>query len=229
MPLSVAESPAVPMVPAFVLILLLLLVLPVVPVGAQERATDTATATDVAADEADSADTVAGNEDAEGAAEDAAGDAFQVTMGLALGAFVIPVEADLTADTVAPELYVDVDLASWLGLRLGINSTEMKLDELTLRTTTVYLAYRHAVQVTGPWWGELIAGVASSDSVLSSERTELTASGSGHMLGAAAWRRMGQFDVGLRYQLLFTESAFSGITLNTGSNQVQITAAYRWF
>ena len=79
------------------------------------------------------------------------------------------------------------------------------------------------------WLGELFAGVATADSVLSGGRRELTASGGGYLLGAAGWRRMGSFDLGLRYQLLYIDSAFSGITLNTGSNQVQLTAAYRWF
>ena len=235
MPLSVAESPVCSVLPAVILLWLLLMVLPVAPAGAQERqadapaATDALTAGDDGTQDAAAADTAASGEPDKAAAQGAAGEGWHLATGLALGTFVIPVESDLTAEALAPALYVDLDLSPWLGLRLGINAAEMKLDELTLQTTTIYLAYRHAFQVTGNWWGELYAGVASADSVLSGERAELTASGSGHVLGASAWYRLRRFDLGLRYELLSTDSAFSGISVNTGSNQVQLTAAYRWF
>lgn len=232
---SVAESSTAALLAAFALLLLLVLVLSVAPVAAQEHTADAANTTQTAKDVPAAGDEATGNPpetDAAAAGEPAeatAGDGWHLAVGIALGTFVIPVESDLTAESLAPELYLDVDIAPWLGLRLGINSVEMKLDELTLQTRSVYLAYRHAFPVTAGWWGEAFAGVATAESVLSGGRTELTATGSGHMLGVAGWRRLGSFDLGLRYQLLFTDSDFSGISLNTGSNQVQLTAAYRWF
>ncbi len=231
MPMSVAESPLPSSLAAWGVLLLLLVTLMASPLAAQERravgSEDRAGAADGDGEggEADTAPQQTTTE-AEAPVEQSG---FQLAFGLGLAPFVIPVESDFTAEALAPDVYMDMDLGSWIGLRLGINNAETKQDELTLRTTTVYLAYRHGFQLTGAWWADLFAGAASSDAVLSSAQAELTASGSGYMLGAGAWRRMGQFDVGLRYQLLFTDSDFSGIAVNTGSNQVQLTAAYRLF
>ena len=150
---------------------------------------------------------------------------------MAIGVLHVPVESDLTGSGVPVELFTDVDYGAWLRLRLALNQAQAETGGVTLTTTAVTLAYRYPFPVTETVSGEMLGGIAQLSGTLEAAggAATLNASTVGLVAGVALHRAWAETVVSVEYQLIFGEADFEGLTVNLGSNQLLLGAAYRFY
>ncbi len=166
-----------------------------------------------------------------------------MAVGLGLGAFHMPMEADLDKDGMPVDLFFDYDHSNLLKFRVGANliakgkadfNAFEKTWEPLLTTTSIYLAYRYSQDI--PMVKNVNAFALGGLAVMMAglevdngegQTVEMDATSPGLFIGLGA---LYTFDFGLglgaQYELLYGSGDFDGTTVSTGSHQFQLLCNY---
>ncbi|MGK5095439.1 hypothetical protein WDW89_25935 [Deltaproteobacteria bacterium TL4] len=157
-------------------------------------------------------------------------------MGGGIGLWHVPEDADFERNEASPlEVFVDLGLAGkFMKLRAGLNyaQSQMELSILdkpilhTLTTQSIYLAYRYSTELNAKIETFAIAGMAYmlSELKFSKGLGSESSSGIGMIFGLGVLYNLEPIEVGMQYILLTRNGEFRGVSLATGSNQVQLIA-----
>jgi hypothetical protein len=161
----------------------------------------------------------------------------KMAVGLGLGLTQSAEDADYTADGIPMEVFFDWDLdKDWLKFRFGYNTTQSKLDfdaynkswSSKLKTSGLYVAYRYTFDLMDTLQVFGVGGIAMmySDFSMNNGADNHKDSGIGTMLGGGALYSFGSLGVGAQLNMLSRQGDFDGVTIATGSTQLQLAANF---
>ena len=160
-----------------------------------------------------------------------------MVVGLGLGAVSIPEDEDAEKKGLPVEAFFDWDIdRKWLKFRFGYNMYKATVDfdawnkswENELKSSALYAAYRYSMEPVANLDAFAAVGLAYVSSSLAIDNggdTEKDA-GLGYMFGVGSMYYFGNFGVGGQFEYFSYEASFDGAKVATGSNQLQLIAAY---
>ena len=156
------------------------------------------------------------------------------SFGGGIGVWQLPEDADFQKGSRLPlDLFVDFGIGGkFLKLRGGYNFSQASLKSDVLNRTithelithSVYLAYRYVTELKPRIEGYALAGIAymNSELKMNQDLGSETSSGLGMMMGLGVVYSMENWGVGIQGISLARNGEFRGVTVATGTNQIQL-------
>jgi hypothetical protein len=169
---------------------------------------------------------------------DAGSSSFAEKINLAVGGGLAllyhePEEEDLDKDGTPLDIYANFEFAEMLKFRAGINMASSKISysggEEEVSTTSLYGAYRFQMEIVSDVQLFALGGLA----YVMSEAMDENDSSFGYIMGGGGLYELSvlnldQVSVGAQFIYISSESESDGVTVATGSNQIQITGQYQF-
>lgn len=147
--------------------------------------------------------------------------------GNGLGLMNLPQESDFEGDVPSFDLFWTGYSGPWWNYRFGWNHTDGRFEGFALSTNALYAAYVARGALGDRFDLHLLLGAAYHMATLQTPDGETqTASGAGPIFGAGMRFAFDSLLLGLQFLVLTHTADFSGVTVATGSNQLQLTLEF---